>query len=143
GEAMRTYEQALQRVAEQGGPVLRGTADMYVGMSGVHRERNDLHTATQQLLRSQELGEHTGLPQNRYRWRVAMARIRQAEGDLDGALDLLHQAERLYMSDFFPNVRPVAASVSRVWVGKGRGGDATGRGGGEGVSVEHDRACEA
>ena len=65
GEAMRTYEQALQRVPEQGGPVLRGTADMYVGMSGVHRERNDLHTATQQLLRSQELGEHTGLPQNR------------------------------------------------------------------------------
>ena len=37
---------------------------------------------TQHLLRSQELGEHAGLPQNRYRWRVAMARIRQAEGDL-------------------------------------------------------------
>ena len=103
-EAMRTYEQALQRVPEQGGPVLRGTADMYVGMSGVHRERNDLHAATQQLLRSQELGEHTGLPQNRYRWRVAMARIRQAEGDLDGALDLLDEAERLYVGDFFPNV---------------------------------------
>ena len=96
GEAMRTYEQALQRASEQGGPVLRGTADMYVGMSGVHRERNDLHAATQQLLRSQELGEHTGLPQNRYRWRVAMARIRQAEGDLDGALDLLDEAERVY-----------------------------------------------
>ena len=31
GEAMRTYEQALQLAAEQGGPVLRGTADMYVG----------------------------------------------------------------------------------------------------------------
>src|SRR6266542_2267012 len=69
GEAMRTYEQALQRAPEQGGPVLRGTADMYVGMSELHRERDDLHAATQQLLRSQELGEHTGLPQNRYRWR--------------------------------------------------------------------------
>ena len=41
GEAMRTYEQALQRAPEQGGPVLRGTADMYVGMSEVHRERDD------------------------------------------------------------------------------------------------------
>ena len=92
GEAMRTYEQALQRAArQQGGAVLRGTADMYVGMSEVHRERGDLPAATQQLLRSQELGEHNGLPQNRYRWRVAMARIREAEGDLDGALDLLER----------------------------------------------------
>ena len=116
---MRTYEQALQRVPEQGGPVLRGTADMYVGMSGVHRERNDLHAATQQLLRSQELGEHTGLPQNRYRWRVAMARIRQAEGVLDGALDLLNEAERVYLGDFFPNVRPVPALRARIWIAQG------------------------
>ena len=41
-EAMRTYEQALQLAAEHGGPVLRGTADMHVGMSELHRERNDL-----------------------------------------------------------------------------------------------------
>ena len=54
---MRTYEQALQRAAEQGGPVLRGTADMYVGLSELHRERNDLPAAIQNLLRSQKLGE--------------------------------------------------------------------------------------
>ena len=78
-EAMRTYEQGLQLATEQGEPVLRGTADMYVGMSELHRERNDLHAATQHLLRSKELGEHTGFPQNRYRWRVAMARIREAK----------------------------------------------------------------
>ncbi len=138
GEAMRTYEQALQRVPEQGGPVLRGTADMYVGMSGVHRERNDLHTATQQLLRSQELGEHTGLPQNRYRWRVAMARIRQAEGDLDGALDLLNEAERVYVGDFFPNVRPVPALRARIWIAQGRLGDALGWAREQGLSVDDD-----
>ena len=50
---------------------------MYVGMSEVHRERDDLPGPTQHLLRSQELGKHNGLPQNRYRWRVAMARIRE------------------------------------------------------------------
>ena len=122
GEAMRTYEQALQRAPEQGGSVLRGTADMYVGMSEIHRERDDLPAATQQLLRSQELGEHIGLPQNRYRWRVAMARIREAEGDLDGALDLLNEAERLYVGDFFPNVRPVPALRARVRVAAGRAG---------------------
>jgi LuxR family maltose regulon positive regulatory protein len=138
GEAMRTYEQALQRVPEQGGPVLRGTADMYVGMSGIHRERNDLHAATQQLLRSQELGEHTGLPQNRYRWRVAMARIRQAEGDLDGALDLLNEAERVYVGDFFPNVRPVPALRARVWIAQGSLGEALGWAREQGLSVDDD-----
>ena len=138
GEAMRTYEQALQRASEQDGPVLRGTADMYVGMSEVHRERGDLQAATQQLLRSQELGEHNGLPQNPYRWRVAMARIRQAEGDLGGALDLLNEAERLYVGDFFPNVRPVPALKARVWIAQGRLGEALGWAREQGLSADDD-----
>jgi LuxR family maltose regulon positive regulatory protein len=99
---------------------MRGTADMHVGMGEIHRERNDLHAATQHLLRSKEQGEHTGFPQYPYRWRVAMARIREAKGDLDDALDLLDEAEHVYMSDFHPNVRPIAASRARVWVAQGR-----------------------
>ncbi|MFY9775055.1 MAG: LuxR C-terminal-related transcriptional regulator [Trebonia sp.] len=138
GEAMRTYEQALQRALQQGGAVLRGTADMYVGMSEVYRERDDLHAATQQLLRSQELGEHIGLPQNRYRWRVAMARIREAEGDLGGALDLLNEAERLYVGDFFPNVRPVPALRARVRIAQGELGEALGWARERGLSVADD-----
>jgi LuxR family transcriptional regulator, maltose regulon positive regulatory protein len=138
GEAMRTYEQALQGAPEQGGPVLRGTADMHVGMSEVCRERDDLPAAIQHLLRSQELGEHNGLPQNRYRSRVAMARVRQAEGDLVGALDLLNEAERLYRGDFFPNVRPVPALKARVWIAQGRLGEALGWAHEQGLSVDDD-----
>jgi LuxR family maltose regulon positive regulatory protein len=138
GEALRTFEQALQLAGEQGGSVLRGTADMYVGMSEIARERDDLHAATQLLQRSQELGEHTGLPQNPYRWRVAMARVRQAEGDLSGALDLLNEAERLYVSDFFPNVRPVPAVRARVWIALGRLGEALGWAREQGLSVDDD-----
>jgi LuxR family transcriptional regulator, maltose regulon positive regulatory protein len=123
-EARRTYERGLQLANSQGAPVLRGTADIYVGMSELERERNDLQSATQHLLHSQELGEHAGFPQNRYRWRVAMARIREAEGDLDSALKLLDEAERLYMSDFSPNVRPIAALKTRVWLAQGRLGEA-------------------
>ncbi len=126
GEALRTYEQALQLGPERGGSVLRGTADMYVGMSEIARERGDLRAAAQHLLTSQELGEHTGLPQNPYRWRAAMARIREADGDLDGALDLLNEAERLYVSDFFPNARPVPALKARVWIAQGRLGETLG-----------------
>ena len=138
GEAMRTYEQALQRASQPGGSVLRGTADMYVGMSEIHRERDDVPAATQQLLRSQDLGEHTGLPQNRYRWRVAMARIREAEGDLGGALDLLNEAERLYVGDFFPNVRPVPALGARVRIAQGELGEALGWARERGLSADDD-----
>jgi LuxR family maltose regulon positive regulatory protein len=138
GAAMRTYEQALQRADEQSGPALRGTADMYVGMSEVHRERDDLAAATRQLLRSQELGEAVGLPQNRYRWRVAMARIRQAQGDLGGALELLDEAERLYIGDMFPNVRPVPAVRARVWIAQDRLGEVLGWAREQGLSVDDD-----
>ncbi|MDQ3808664.1 MAG: LuxR C-terminal-related transcriptional regulator [Chloroflexota bacterium] len=137
-DATRTYEQALQLAAGQGEPVPRGTADMHVGMSELHRERNDLHAATQHLLRSQQLGEHAGLEQNQYRWRVAMARVRQAQGDLDGALDLLHDAQHQYVSDFFPNVRPVAALKARVWVAQERLGDALGWAREQGLGAEDD-----
>jgi LuxR family transcriptional regulator, maltose regulon positive regulatory protein len=136
-EAMRTYEHALQLATEQGDPVMRGTADMHVGMSELHREHDNLEAATQRLLRGKEQGERTGFPQNRYRWRVAMARILEAQGDPDGALDLLDEAERLYVSDFFPNVRPVAALKARVWVAQGRLGEALGWARKQGLSA-HD-----
>jgi LuxR family transcriptional regulator, maltose regulon positive regulatory protein len=138
GEAMRTYEQALQLAPEHAGPVLRGTADMHVGISEIHCERDDLRAATQHLLTSQELGEHTGLPQHRYRRRVAMARVAQAEGNLAGALDLLNEAERCYVSDFFPNVRPVPALKARVWIRQGRFGEALGWAREHGLSVDDD-----
>lgn len=137
-DAMRTYEQALQLAIGRGTPALRGTADIYVGMSGLNREHDDLHAATQHLLRSKELGEHTGFPQNRYRWHVAMARIREAQGDLHGALDLLDEAERLYMSDFSPNVYPIAARKTRVWVAQGRLAESLGWARDQGLSTEDE-----
>jgi LuxR family transcriptional regulator, maltose regulon positive regulatory protein len=119
-EARRTCEQALQRASEQGGVVVYGTADLYIVMSELQRERNELDAATQSLLRSQELGEHSGFSHNRYRWRVAMARTHEARGDFDGALDLLGEAQPLFMIDLSPNLRPIAAMRARVLVRKGR-----------------------
>ena len=124
GEAVSIYEQALRDSSDQEEGVLRGTADMHVGLSEIYRERGDLAGAIQQLMRSEQLGEHLGLPQNRYRWRVAMARIRQAEGDLDTALDLLNEADTFYVGDFSPNVRPVPALRARLRIARGEWGEA-------------------
>jgi LuxR family maltose regulon positive regulatory protein len=137
-EALRTYEQASRLPPGPGESVLRGIADMHVGISEVHRERDDLAVATQHLLRSQELGERAGLPQNQYRWRIAMARIREAEGDPGSALDLVDEAERLYLGDFFPNVRPVPALRARMLVAHRRLGEALGWAGEQGLSANDD-----
>ncbi len=118
-DALGTYEQALHRGTEPGGPVLRGTADMYVGMSEIALERDDLPAAEALLSRSRELGESFGLPQHPYRWRVAMARIRRAQGDLAASVDLLGQAHRLYNGDLFPEARPVPALLARMWIAQG------------------------
>lgn len=123
-EARRIYERALRLAMETGDAVSRGAADMHIGLSALCREWNDLDAATQHVLRSHELGEHLGFSQNPYRWRVAMARIRVAQGEPDEALDLLDEAERRYVSDFLPNVRPIPAVRARVWLAQGRLGDA-------------------
>ena len=123
-EARHIYEKGLQLAMAPSG--VRGAADMHVGLSEVCRECNDLAAAAQHLMSSQALGEHTWLPQNRYRWRVAMARLREAQGDLDGALDLLREAEQVYVADYSPNVRPIAALKTRVWIAQGKLGEALG-----------------
>ena len=73
---------------------------------------------------SRELGEHAGFSQNPHRWRVAMARLREAEGALAAAFDLLDAAERLYNGDFSPNVRPISALKARVRIAQGDVGHA-------------------
>jgi len=107
-------------------------------MSELHRERNDLPAAVRDLERSQAAGEHGGLPQNRYRWCVAMARIREVDRDFDGALNLLQEAERLYAGDFFPNVRPIAALKARVYVTQGNVNAALGWAREQGLSAGDD-----
>ena len=92
---------------------------MHVGLSRVALERGDLAGAAEHLRRPTTLGESAGLPQNPYRWRVALALLRQAEGDTATAVGLLDEAERVYVGDFSPNVRPVAAVRARVLAASG------------------------
>ena len=119
-EAVSTYQQSLQLATEQGEPVPRETADLYLGLSELYREQGDLEAARQHLLRSEELSEQAAGPTWQYRWCLAQARIKEAQGDLGGALDLLHEAERRYYGGPVPDVQPIAAFKTRVWVAQGR-----------------------
>lgn len=120
-DAERTLTHALE-LAEANTPpgatVMRGTADMLVGLSRTAWCRDDLAAAADHLRRADDLGEAASLPQNPYRWRLGMALLRAAEGDLSAAAELLEEAERVYVADFSPNVQPIHASRARVLIGR-------------------------
>jgi LuxR family maltose regulon positive regulatory protein len=120
GDAMRIYERGLALTDREGAGPLRGIPDMHVGVSTILHERGDRSGARRHLQISEDMGEEHGLPQNPYRSRAALARLRHAEGDLDGALELLAAAERVFAGDFFPNVRPIAARRALLSIEQGR-----------------------
>jgi len=86
----------------------------------VHLERGDLEAARAHLEAATELGEVLGLPQYPYRSRVARGRLRQAEGAMGEAEVLLDEAEQMYVPDYFPPWRPVAAVRARLWLAEGK-----------------------
>ncbi|WP_270889958.1 LuxR C-terminal-related transcriptional regulator [Pedococcus sp. 5OH_020] len=122
-DAERTLQRALA-LATDSPAVPRGTADMYTGLSAVALERGRLEEAESHLRVAQQLGESAGMPQHASQVRVIMALLRAARGDVDEALSLLDEAERLYVADFKPDVRPVHATRARLLIAQGRLDDA-------------------
>lgn len=119
-EAINIYTQALQLTLAQGEPLLRGTANLYVGLSELSCEQGDLETAMQQLRRSAELGDQAALPDWRFRLCRAQAHLKQAQGDFAAALNLLDEAERHYYRTPVPDLQPLAALKARAWLAQGR-----------------------
>jgi LuxR family maltose regulon positive regulatory protein len=118
GAAARTYQRALDLAAAHPGPV-RGVADMHVGLAQIALERGDQRPAAAHLHQALDLADPFGLPQFPYRWRSVTAVLRELEGDFDEARDLLRTAERVYVGDFSPDVRPLPAQRARVAVAAG------------------------
>ncbi len=108
-DALAILECGLRLAVEHGAPELRGTADMLTGISEIQLERGELDAAEATLQRSRNQGEHTGFPRHPWRWRLAMARLSEARGEVKQAFSLLDEAQRVYVSDFHPDARPIAA----------------------------------
>ena len=119
--AIDTYERWLQLALAHEGPVLRGMAGLYLGLSEVHREQGNLETAMAFLRKSEALGEQAAAPQWPSRLRVAQARVKQDAGDLDGALVLLAEAaEHFVHGTPLPNTHPIEAMQARLWLAQGK-----------------------
>lgn len=118
--AISTYEQALQLVEKQGDPRLPETADLHLGLSELYREQGNLEAAEEQLRKSEEVGEQAGQQVYQYHWHLVQARMKEDEGDLDAACQLLDQAADLFTQIHIPDARPVAALKTRLWVAQGK-----------------------
>ena len=119
-EAESSYQQTLRLATGQGEPMPLGTADLYRGLGELYVERGALEAAAQNLLTSQKLGEQTATTDWPHRLCVSQARLKEAQGDLDGALALLDEAERVTIRGPLPDVRPVTALKARVWIRQGK-----------------------
>jgi LuxR family maltose regulon positive regulatory protein len=118
-DAGALYENGLAR-ATAGQPFLRGVPDMHLGLADVAYERGDLTTAEAHLDAAAQFGEELAFLKFPGRSRLARARLLQARGDLDGALALVADAERVFNADFSPDLRPIAAQRARMLVAYGR-----------------------
>jgi LuxR family maltose regulon positive regulatory protein len=118
-EAERTYEQSIQ-LASTHDQVRHVTANLYLGLGLLYHEQGDQQSAAQHLHKSGELGAQTALIDWPYRWRLAQARLKESEGDLETALDLLDEAKRLYVRNPVPDFHPIDALKARVYLRQGR-----------------------
>jgi len=136
-EAERTYKQSIQ-LASTHDQVRHVTANLYLGLGLLCHEQGDQQSAAQHLRKSGELGEQTALLDWPYRWRLAQARLKESEGDLETALDLLDEARRLYVKTSVPDFHPIDALKARMYLRQGRLSEALTWARERGLSVDDD-----
>jgi LuxR family maltose regulon positive regulatory protein len=117
-QAVAAYRQAL-RQAEQQAPLPIGASDLYRGLSELLCQQGDLAAAAEYLAIAQQVGEQAHLTGWPHRLAATQAYLKEAQGDLDGALAFLDEAERLSIREPLPDVRPIAARRARVLIRQG------------------------
>jgi LuxR family maltose regulon positive regulatory protein len=100
--------------------LVQGPVALYTGLADLYREWGDLEAANHCLQLGESVVEQAVLPGNAYRLACAAARVKAAQGDLDGALRQLDEAERLWQPSAVPDLRPIPALRTQIWLQQGR-----------------------
>ncbi len=112
-------EQAMRVADAHGTAVARAAATLHVGLGELDCEVGDVGAAKRHLEAASLLAETAPMTESLYRWFVLRSRVAAADGDLQGAIALLNQAEDSYRPGFFPDVRPITAMRARIWITQG------------------------
>ncbi|GAB4444588.1 MAG: LuxR C-terminal-related transcriptional regulator [Chloroflexi bacterium OHK40] len=118
-EAARLYRQFLTLVPADHEALRMAAPHLHLGLAVIAHEQGDAQAATLHLRTSKEQGEQAALIDWPFRWRLAQARIEESSGNWEAALDLLDAAERRYLPNPVPDLRPVAALKARVYLRQG------------------------
>lgn len=118
--AVRTYQQALQQAAASDQQVQHVIAHHHLGLAMLYHEMGEQGAFAEQLQRAEALGQQSVVIDWPYRWHLAQAHLKESNGELDAAHDLLAEAKRLYVRNPMPITQPIEALRTRIYIRQGR-----------------------
>ena len=119
-QAMETYQEALELGRGAGKRPAPFACMVYVGMAGVLYEWNDLDAAKQYALDGVRLSEMGGFIAYQVFGHALLARVCEAQGDRDSALENIERAERLGQGSDYALATALATDLRvRLWLAQG------------------------
>ena len=120
-QAYATYQQALQLAKAWGAQKFPAMGVVHINLGDLLRERNNLEAAGHHLQIGIELcGRWEGLGDDIFEGYLSLARLRQAQGDLAGALALIQTAIQVGQDHNVPDRAVfVGAQQARLWLAEG------------------------
>ena len=119
-EALKTYQASLQLASKHETETQRIIAHHHLGLALLYHEMQDDESAARHFQMSMELGQQSLLQDWSYRKYLALARLKEFEGDLDSALNFLEDAQPFYLRSLIPNTHPIDAIKVKIYLKQGR-----------------------
>lgn len=108
--AMKTFQQAMDMFDDMAGDEWRSLAACHIGIGEIYYQRNDLDNAMVHVTEALNLSRQGHDTMIIHDVHALLARLHQARGDIDGALDAIAQAEELLAS--VDDAAPFLASLA-------------------------------
>jgi LuxR family maltose regulon positive regulatory protein len=120
-QAAETYDEALQLAILPNGIRLPPAGRVYVQLCKALYEWNDLETMMRYARQGIELCQQGGIAEFLTAGYILLARARQAQGNLEGAQEAVHEAEQLLLGHSLPagTTSSVEACRVRLWLAQG------------------------
>lgn len=119
--AMKTFQQAMELFDDMAGDEWRSLAACHIGIGEIYYERNDLDNAMVHVTEALNLGREGQDTVLIHDVRALLARLHQARGDIDGAMDTIAEAEDLLATadDAGPFLNSLAALRTQALLAQG------------------------